>query len=645
MDLLPKKSTDFADPVYWKNFFAKRSLPFECYSDLSEILELYIKRQDKILQLGCGNSTLASDLFDFGFKDVHSIDTDERVIQQQRIKNKERAGLSFAKDDATSLSSDSELYTACIDKGTLDALLPPNPSEEETRTVCNMFDEVHRVLKPNGRYLIVTLAQPHICKAWLEHFMAKKQYIIRVHEFPTTVSSFPMPVFILVATKLLKPMPMELPIELKRATSANSERFTKASLLLDGVHAQQELSKFINHCSKKLEDPDVHIVLNGSTGPRYAIRICDSPDVKEIKSLTAFVVPIGRDHEWTFKTSEGREEVRKQVKKDRVMFAYLYRNQKYPSMESVKDELSAFVSRFRPIDYKDKIEFVTMGETDVSKRVAEGSSEFNGDWVVEDVTVENQIYRRLIFMESQNLIQSEALLKRNKKGKYAIDFDILTCDHHVQMICGLSLLNPNLFDECAKEKMKCTVLGLGGGLLVHYIHRHFPHAFVTGVDIDPAIENIAYEHFGLPKNDSRLNIQVVNALAYLEQVAQEKAEKLDALFVDIAGSSHDDGLSCPPASFLEDNVLKNMHNSLTQNGLLAMNVVTRDLKKLESIKKQVKKYFPSLYSIKFSTDVNEVLLGLKVDVVIDVIELAKRLPKKKWTEELIKSIPKMKKVV
>lgn len=45
----------------------------------------------------------------------------------------------------------------------------------------------------------------------------------------------------------------------------------------------------------------------------------------------------------------------------------------------------------------------------------EGKSEFSGPFVIEDTTGDNgDIFRRLIFLQNQNVVQSEAKLKSSK---------------------------------------------------------------------------------------------------------------------------------------------------------------------------------------------------------------------------------------
>lgn len=68
-------------------------------------MEKYLKSSDVILQIGCGNSLLAEQLYDNGFRKVLSIDTDAKVIQKQRAKNAEsRPELEFKNISATDVS-------------------------------------------------------------------------------------------------------------------------------------------------------------------------------------------------------------------------------------------------------------------------------------------------------------------------------------------------------------------------------------------------------------------------------------------------------------------------------------------------------------------------------------------------------------
>lgn len=94
-----------------------------------------------------------------------------------------------------------------VDKGTLDALLPVDADETAEKIVTQMFGETERILKPLGRYLVITLAQDHIVHKFLEFFRNSNRFLIRVHKVDSE-KAFAMPVFMFVATKLRSPMPI-----------------------------------------------------------------------------------------------------------------------------------------------------------------------------------------------------------------------------------------------------------------------------------------------------------------------------------------------------------------------------------------------------------------------------------------------------
>lgn len=66
-------------------------------------------------------------------------------------------------------------FNVALDKGTLDALLC-DESEEAAEKSRRMLSQVLRILSVNGRYVIVTLAQRHVLKFWLEHFTTETEF-------------------------------------------------------------------------------------------------------------------------------------------------------------------------------------------------------------------------------------------------------------------------------------------------------------------------------------------------------------------------------------------------------------------------------------------------------------------------------------
>ena len=167
MSLLPRSHGEFQNKDYWDSFFSKRSSPFEWYGeyqDLCHILHKYMKPAAKILVVGCGNSKLSEDLYDVGFHSIENIDISAVVIKQMLAKNRQkRPEMKFTKMDMLDMSFADGVFDCVVDKGTLDAVFSKG-DEETVVKVQKMFDEVARVMRNAGRYMVVTLAQEHILK-------------------------------------------------------------------------------------------------------------------------------------------------------------------------------------------------------------------------------------------------------------------------------------------------------------------------------------------------------------------------------------------------------------------------------------------------------------------------------------------------
>ena len=72
---------NYGDPKYWDDRYKKqhnRSFDWlEDYNSLRPILENLIDREHSILQLGCGNADLSTDMYDHGFHNIENIDISE----------------------------------------------------------------------------------------------------------------------------------------------------------------------------------------------------------------------------------------------------------------------------------------------------------------------------------------------------------------------------------------------------------------------------------------------------------------------------------------------------------------------------------------------------------------------------------------
>lgn len=162
-----------------------------------------------------------------------------------------------------------------------------------------------------------------------------------------------------------------------------------------------------------------------------------------------------------------------------------------------------------------QIEFLTLG-ADLGKRtvVYQGRSSFSGDYVIEDVEHDNgQKFRRLYYLSSQLVVQSEARLKtvKSKRGKrrQVVDLYSLTCQHHVYMSAAANL----------SRKSNVVVLGLGGGGLCSFLHKFLPDSAVNAVEIDPEMLEIAVKWFDFTPDD-QLKARIQNGLDFIGDMHQ-----------------------------------------------------------------------------------------------------------------------------
>lgn len=215
--LLPRSHREFQLKEYWDTFFTRRSASFEWYGeyiDLCHVIHRYLKAENRILVVGCGNSKLSEDLYDGGCHSIYNIDISEVVVKQMRAKNKQkRPEMNFSVMDVLNMTYEPSQFDCVLDKGTLDAIFVDQTAVTLDK-VDRMFAEVSRVLKPGGRYLCITLAQEHIRVHLLEYFSSG--WVVRVHKMEPErkgegVGSN-LPIFVFVLTKMMK-IPGRPPIQ------------------------------------------------------------------------------------------------------------------------------------------------------------------------------------------------------------------------------------------------------------------------------------------------------------------------------------------------------------------------------------------------------------------------------------------------
>ena len=124
-------------------------------------------KNDKILNIGCGNSRLSEDLSEEGYEDITNIDFSTKAISIMEEKCKAKfPKMSFKVMDALNMKEiRTGSFNIVIDKGTLDSVLCGDNSVQNAQ---KMISEVFRVLSPGGHYICITYGDPEHRKKYFE---------------------------------------------------------------------------------------------------------------------------------------------------------------------------------------------------------------------------------------------------------------------------------------------------------------------------------------------------------------------------------------------------------------------------------------------------------------------------------------------
>ncbi|KAI3794952.1 hypothetical protein L1987_37593 [Smallanthus sonchifolius] len=272
------------------------------------------------------------------------------------------------------------------------------------------------------------------------------------------------------------------------------------------------------------------------------------------------------------------------------------------------------------------------------------------------------VFRRLIFERSEGLIQSEALLtsegsqkkvgeignkksnssKSKKKGTQkrkdsqlsvvdanndlSVDHGYLASSYHSGIISGFMLISSYLEKMASSGRtVRAVVIGLGAGLLPMFLHGSIPFLQVEAVELDPVVVDIARDYFGF-RDDERLKVHVTDGIKFVGDVSTkshssngsrreleavgECIDRVDILIVDVDSPDSSSGMTCPAADFVEESFLKTVKNSLSEEGLFVINLVSRSPAIKEMVTSRMKGVFSKLFSLQLEEDVNEVIFAL-----------------------------------
>lgn len=201
------------------------------------------------------------------------------------------------------------------------------------------------------------------------------------------------------------------------------------------------------------------------------------------------------------------------------------------------------------------------------------------------------------------------------------------------IVAGLVLASPCLGACMAADvRAKVLAIGLGGGALPIFLHRHFGFC-VLAVDTNKIVVELARSHFGLVHSE-HLQVQVKDGMDMVFSIAHQVCEstsgsaeiskhqqeprkdlsscarqgkiisgfeptdaRMHAIIVDVNVDDARSGLLSPPPCFLSEAFLRAVVKALHEGGMLVINVMVRTKKNFNAAVSSLRNVFSGIYQI------------------------------------------------
>jgi spermidine synthase len=173
-----------------------------------------------------------------------------------------------------------------------------------------------------------------------------------------------------------------------------------------------------------------------------------------------------------------------------------------------------------------------------------------------------------------------------------------------------------------RDPERLLIVGLGGGSLPMFLHRHYPGATIDVVDIDPMVVEVARDYFGF-REDARLRAHVQDGRTFIE----ECREPYDLILLDAFGS---DSI---PRHLTTREFLEAVRRALTPGGMAVANLWSRGSNPLyDSMVRTYEVVFARLYLLDVPGAGNIILFALprRDPFTRDALEETGRELSRKW---------------
>lgn len=123
--MVAETNAEYSTKAYWEKRYSNNEIYdwLKGYSEFAPFLLKNIDKSDRILILGCGNSSLGEEMYDAGFHNIVNIDYAENVVEFMRERNKGRPLMKWITMDILDMQFADESFDIAIDKATMDAFM------------------------------------------------------------------------------------------------------------------------------------------------------------------------------------------------------------------------------------------------------------------------------------------------------------------------------------------------------------------------------------------------------------------------------------------------------------------------------------------------------------------------------------------
>ncbi len=185
------------------------------------------------------------------------------------------------------------------------------------------------------------------------------------------------------------------------------------------------------------------------------------------------------------------------------------------------------------------------------------------------------------------------------------DPDHLELAYTPVMLSGLAL--------CPEPK-RVLVVGLGGGSIPSFLHKHYPRTRIDAVEIDPVVVEVARQFFGF-SDDETLKAYVQDGRQFIE----ERPNAYDMVFLDAFSS---DSIPYPLAT---REFLESVRRAITPEGVVLADIWGPGSNRLyQSMVRTYQEVFDELYILDVQGSANRILIALPRKLRVTRDELARR---------------------